>query len=203
MVWVIPYRDVDGSTVFERIRLIHEADLDRFGGGKYRQPAGKPLELYDPFGLLASDKPLAALLLIEGEANAVAASAFLDAFPVLGLPGQAALKPDMARRLGHLPLVYVWLDRRDAGFIRNATRITERLRAAGVERVLFLEDTAGLDANETLLALGAKRAGEVVRRLIGTAQPIRAENAPDTTALISDVIAFVRRFLVLRSARRH
>jgi hypothetical protein len=178
LAWFIPYRHRNGKITFERLRLIDEADLERFGGGKYRQPARRPLALYDPFGALAVDGPLDALVLTEGEANAVAAHVMLPDLPVVGLPGQGALKPDLAEQLGHVPTVYVWLDRRDAGFERNAASVGGRLRTAGVDKVLFFEDTAGLDANEALLGLRPSTARDALRRLLDKAQPLaRAEEA--------------------------
>jgi hypothetical protein len=93
-VWVLPYRHPNGHVAFERIRFIADADLERFGGGKYRQPAGRSLALYDPYGALAQEGPLDCVLLIEGEANAVAAKLMAPDLPVVGLPGQAALKQE-------------------------------------------------------------------------------------------------------------
>jgi hypothetical protein len=128
---LIPYRHTNGHTAFERLRLIHDEDLARFGGGKYRQPAGCGLLLYDPFAVL--DEPLQGLLLVEGELNALSVRAALPSYAVIGLPGQRALKEDLARQLGHLQQVCLWIDRHDPGADANARAIARRLRDAGIE----------------------------------------------------------------------
>jgi hypothetical protein len=46
LAWFIPYGSGDGSVRFERLRLIEENAIE---GGRHRQPAGRKLELYDPF----------------------------------------------------------------------------------------------------------------------------------------------------------
>src|SRR5687768_1656054 len=67
--WFFPYRHENGRVAFERLRLIEEADLERFGGGKYRQPAGRSLSFYDPLGVLRVDGPMEWVFVTEGEAN--------------------------------------------------------------------------------------------------------------------------------------
>ena len=196
-VWVIPYRHPNGHVAFERIRLIEDVVLGRFGGGKYRQPSGTKLTLYDPYGVLAGDGPLDSVLLIEGEANAVAARVMVPGLAVVGLPGQGALKEQLAEQLGHVPTVFVWIDRHDRGFSHNAATIAERLRAAGVDDVRFVEDTAGMDANDTLRGFGAERGGELLGRLLDKARPLHQNVS--AAQLLADVIAFVRRLVVLRS----
>lgn len=169
--WLIPYRHRNGHTRFERLRLIHAADLERFGGGKYRQPAGVRLGLYDPYGALERDI-LEELLLIEGEANTVAVHVALPELPAVGLPGQSVLANEMAEQIGHVPLVHVWIDRHDPGAAGNAERITRRLREAGVGEVRFLPPAAGLDANDALRELGPQRTRETLRAMIDQAREI-------------------------------
>jgi hypothetical protein len=197
LAWFIPYRNPNSKIVFERLRLIDDADLARFGGGKYRQPARRSLALYDPFGALAGDAPLDALLLIEGEANAVAAHLMVPELPVVGLPGQGALHDRLAEQLGHVLAVYVWLDR-DAGFARNGASIDARLRKAGVEEVLFVGDSEG-DANETLVTHGPSAAGQMLNRMLEAATPLLQGGAVNAASLLEEVIDFLRRFVVLRS----
>ena len=114
-VWVIPYLHANGQVWFERIRFIHAEDLERFGGGKYRQPArkqtgGQGLALYDPYLVLGLETftPLDSLLLVEGEANTVAVHTLLPELAVVGLPGQKALTAKTAEQLRphprHLPV---------------------------------------------------------------------------------------------------
>jgi hypothetical protein len=190
LAWFIPYRHRNGKVAFERLRLTDDADLERFGGGKYRQPAGRSLALYDPHGALAEDGPLDALLLIEGEANAVAARMMLPDLPAVGLPGQGALKPELAQQLGHVPTIYVWLDRRDAGFERNGANVDLRLRTAGVGEVLFLEDSAGCDANEALLAVGADAAGDALRGMLKKAKPLPGADDAETPSRPETSVAY-------------
>ena len=171
LAWFIPYRHRNGRTAFERIRLLDPADLERFGGGKYRQPAGVAVSLYDPFGALQVE-PLDSLLLIEGEANAVAAHVAIPEMPVVGLPGQAALRADLAKQLAHIPVIFVWIDRHDPGAERNAARIAERLTAAGAEEVRLLPATLGMDANDALRELGPEALGALTRELLDQAKPL-------------------------------
>lgn len=179
--WVIPYRHRNGNVWFERIRLMPDAEA-RFGGGKYRQPAGRDLALYDPYLHLGEDtfEPIDALLLIEGEANTVAARQLLPDLPVIGLPGQQALTAKLAGQLGAIPVVYLWIDRHDRGAEQNAQRIAERLAEAGVDEVRLLPPAAGMDANDALRELGAEKAREAVQKLLEGAQPIaeRGEEWP-------------------------
>jgi hypothetical protein len=166
-VWVLPYRHRNGQVAFERIRLIADADLERFGrAGKYRQPAGRKLALYDPYGVLGYEGPLDCVVLIEGEANAVAVREMAPDLPIVGLPGQAALKEALAEELGHVPLVLLWLDRQDKGFERNAAIAVERLTSAGVEDVRVIEDTHAVDANDLLRMHGVDLGGRELRGLI-------------------------------------
>jgi replicative DNA helicase len=167
--WVIPYRHANGNVAFERLRLIEDADLTRFGGGKYRQPAGRSLALYDPYGVLQTDG-VDFVLLIEGEANAVAVHMTQPALPVIGIPGQTGLTEPMAKELGHIQSVALWIDRHDKGSERNAARIAQRLREAGVEEVRQLETTAGLDANDALRELGPDTFGEALTTMIDRAE---------------------------------
>jgi replicative DNA helicase len=176
--WLIPYRHRNGRVRFERLRLIDPHDLERFGGGKYRQPAGVALALYDPYGALELE-PLDELLLIEGEANTAAVHVACPSLPVLGLPGQASLKPEMAEAIGHVPLVHVWIDRHDPGASRNAATINRRLRDAGVGEVRFLPDAAGVDANEVLRELGLDGARETFGQLIDRAACLDADEEED------------------------
>jgi len=172
LVWVIPYRHPNGHVTFERIRFISQRDLDTYGGGKYRGPAGRSLALYDPLGALADGAgPLDSLLVIEGEANTVAAFVACPELPVVGLPGQN-LTVEMAADLGHVPVVFLWIDRHDQAAEANATRIAERLTSAGVEEVRLLPAAAGLDANDALRELGAERAGSTLREMLDQATPI-------------------------------
>jgi len=109
LVWLIPYRHPNGRVWFERMRFIDPADLERFGGGKYRQPArdqvGTGLQLYDPYLLLSTEKwePRDSILLIESEANTVAVHTLLPEDAVIGLPGQSTLTQKMARELAAIP----------------------------------------------------------------------------------------------------
>jgi hypothetical protein len=130
-VVVIPY---DG---FDRIRLIG-ADEERFGGGKYRQPAGRGLELWDPLGCLSAGSDW--VLLIEGELNLVAVNEADPDLPVVAVPGQNALKPELAAQLGHLAHVVVWLDLHDPRGLENLDTIRERLHGAGVPAVRHVVD---------------------------------------------------------------
>src|SRR4051794_32843052 len=93
-VWVvvIPYREG-----FERIRLIDPSDLERIGGGKYRQPSGCNLALYDPLRHLDGRAPRA-VVLVEGEVNAASIHQMNPCAPVVGLAGKQGLKPDLAQR---------------------------------------------------------------------------------------------------------
>lgn len=172
--WFIPYRHRNGHVAFERIRLVDQADIERFGGGKYRQPAGQSLALYDPFGALASDGPVDAAMVVEGEANAVTVHMLELGLPVLGLPGQGVLNAGMAELLGHLPCVYVWIDRADPGAEGNARRIAELLTAAGVDETRFISDTAEFDANETLQSFGTEKSRQLVREFVDRARPLEA-----------------------------
>jgi Protein of unknown function (DUF3987) len=179
--WFIPYRHANGRVAFERLRLIDEADLERFGGGKYRQPAGRQLALYDPFGVLGIEGPLDAAVLVEGEANAATLEMLDLGYPVLGLPGQASLSEEMAAELGHIPLVVVWVDEHDPGAKRNSARIAERLADAGVAEVRFVSNTASFDANETLLSFGADEARKLIGRLLEQAAPLEADDSASLT----------------------
>jgi len=171
--WVIPY-----GQAFERIRLIDPADLERHGGGKYRQPAGQGLALYDPFGWLARDEPLDGLLLIEGEANAVAVAQMAPHLPVIGLPGQASLSEAMAQQLADLPVCWVWIDRHDPNAERNLERIISRLQAATRGDVLPLAPTDGLDASDMLLRDGTERSATLLHALLDEARPAPWQAAP-------------------------
>ena len=91
--WFIPYRHRNGQVAFERVRIVDPVDLERLGGGKYRQPKGRQLSLYDPFGALGVDEPVDALLLVEGEANA-ATLAMLELGSLRsGSPAKVSLAP--------------------------------------------------------------------------------------------------------------
>lgn len=171
--WIIPYRHPNGNVAFERIRLIGDADLERFGGGKYRQPAGRALALYDPYGSL--EGPLDAALLVEGEANAVAVHVMLPELAVIGLPGQSALTTGMADQLGHAPIIYVWIDRHEKGAQANIERIARLLRAAGVEDVRLLPETGGLDANDALREFGVERAARRLDHMLQQAEHLAAD----------------------------
>lgn len=196
----IPYRHTNGAVTFERIRLLD----DRFGGGKYRQPARRQLALYDPLGVLSCGAPLDAVVLAEGELNALSIIEAEPELSVVGLPGQRALRPDLAERLGHVPIVYVWLDREEQGFERAGAEIDERLRAAGVEDVLFV-DAGGADANDILVSPGGADARRRIGRLLDEARPRPGERAGapleaiDLAELLEALIAFLRRFVVLSS----
>ena len=172
-VLVIPYRE-GGRTVFERIRLIDQADLERFGGGKYRQPARQALALYDPFQVLAADNEdtvvvLDTVVMFEGEMNAVAAHVAGVEVPLIGLPGQRALTEEMAARLGDVAVVVVWLDA-GKNFESSAQRITDLLLGAGVGEVCVVEPSE-TDANQLLIDLGAEGAGEVINERLDRAAP--------------------------------
>jgi hypothetical protein len=152
LVLVIPYCG------FERVRLIDPADLQRFPGGRYRQPFGQPLELWDPQGWL--DQDLERVLLIEGELNAASVREVMPTLPTIGLPGKRALKPELAARIARAVrggTVAVWIDRHDAdplGFEKAIAQIAGRLYESGVAEVLLLPDTGQDDANDLLLNLG-------------------------------------------------
>jgi hypothetical protein len=66
-VWRIPYVEA-GRILFERVRLLDEADMQRFDS-KYRHPKGQSLRAYDPDGHLERGS-LTKLLIAAGEANA-------------------------------------------------------------------------------------------------------------------------------------
>ena len=176
--WFIPYPHSNGRVRFERIRLIDPADQDRFGGGKYRQPGGVRLALYDPFGELQQE-PLEHLLLIEGEANAVAVHMACPEVAVVGIAGQGSLAAELAEELGHIPVVSVWIDRHDPGAERNAERIAGRLRTAGVGDVRLLPATAGMDANDALRELGSDKTRDVVQRLLEQGRPVEEADADE------------------------
>jgi hypothetical protein len=152
-VWVIPYLHQNGRVWFERIRLIRDEDIERFGGGKYRQPGGRDLALYDPYLVLGVDnfEPLDSALLIEGDANTVAAHSLLPDLHVIGLPGHT-IKPSMAERLAAIPVIYLWIDRHDPHAEDNAQRIVEQLKAAEPSiEVRQLPPAPGrMDANDML-----------------------------------------------------
>jgi replicative DNA helicase len=175
IAWFIPYRHRNGSVAFERIRLISDADLVRYGGGKYRQPKGRGLSLYDPLGELTQQGPVDALLLVEGEANAVAAGVMSPRLPVIGLPGNQALSRPLADELGHVPAIYLWLDRDDRGASTAAARRARLLRAAGVADVRILPGTAPMDANDVLRELGADDGGRMVQELLDQAELLEPE----------------------------
>lgn len=176
---VIPYV----TAGFERIRLgIEPADLERYPGGKYRQPARQPLALYDPDNVLADDTPLDGLLLIEGELNALSVKECMPELAVVGLPGQQALTPELAAQLAHIPVVFVWLDRHEPGAEQALRTVADRLLDAGAGEVRLVEGTAGNDANDILVTLGAEDASRAVVRLLDRAQtyePERAVEMPD------------------------
>jgi hypothetical protein len=173
-VWVIPYRHRNGHVAFERIRLIADHDLEQFGGGKYRQPAGRPLSLYDPWQQLETE-PIDALLLIEGEANAVAAKEADPDLVVVGLPGQRALRAELANELAHVPVIFVWIDAHDPSAEANAAAIARRLYDAGVDEVRLLPPAAGIDANDCQREMGLERTREVLSQMLDQAQVL----APD------------------------
>jgi hypothetical protein len=172
-VLLIPYPHENGRVAFERIRFVHDVDLERFGVGKYRQPARVPPRLYDPFGALTAEGPIDAAALIEGEANTVAFHELSLELPVVGLPGQRTLSHELAHALGHIPVVFVWIDREDPGADRNAARIASRLLDAGVIEVRFLPVSD--DANDVLRLFGLERARQRVAELIDQAAPIAAD----------------------------
>lgn len=186
VVWVIPYRHRNGNIAFERIRLISSNDLERFGGGKYRQPKGHQLALYDPYLILGDEtfEPRDWLLLIEGEANTGAARELDGELPVVGLPGQSALTARMAEQLAHIPCGYLWIDRHDPHAAANAQRIAERLTAAGVDEVRQLPPTPGrMDAND-MLREGREQAREWLRDMIAAAAAITPADDADDWPLI-------------------
>ncbi len=111
-------------------------------------------------------------MLVEGEANAVAVQVMDPDLRVLGLPGQAALNPRLADELGHVPVVYVWIDRHEKGAQMNAERIARLLRAAGVEEVRLLPQTAGFDANDALRQFDAGAASQTLTALLDQATPL-------------------------------
>jgi hypothetical protein len=171
----IPYRR-NGSAPFERVRLIDPADLLRFGGGKYRQPAGQSLALYDPFGALDVDV-LDAVLAVEGEVNAISVHAAGVDWPVVGIPGQNALKEEMAAELARAGTVVLWLDAGDE-FEQCRDAAVRHLRAAGAKDVRVCEPTE-MDANEMLVTLGPAEARAIIEdRLIDAVTPeVQAEAA--------------------------
>lgn len=171
--WLIPYRHRNGRVRFERLRLIDPADVDRFH--KYRQPHGVSLALYDPYGALDIE-PLEELLLVEGEANAVAVHVALPGLPVIGLPGQTSLKAEMAEELGHIPHVHVWIDHHDPNADRNAAAISRRLLEVGVGEVRFLPHAGGMDANDQLRELGPELAGKTFQEMLDRAAPLEPED---------------------------
>jgi hypothetical protein len=170
LAWRIPYPARDGRPGFERIRLIDPADLERFGGGKYRQPGGCKLDLYDPAGWLDAAEPYDGLLLIEGEANAAAVAEMAPDLPVVGLPGRRALKDDLAARLGHVPVVWVWIDRDEAGYAEALATICRRLWAAGVDEVRVVPPCGGLDANDVLREGGREDGGGLLWEMLDAAK---------------------------------
>ncbi|HWD69458.1 MAG TPA: DUF3987 domain-containing protein [Solirubrobacteraceae bacterium] len=167
LVWVIPYPHRNRNVAFERVRLIDPVDLERFGGDKYRGPKGRRTALYDPYHALAG--PLDAVLLIEGEANAVAVHMMQPELAVLCLPGHA-LTDQMAEELGHVPVAFVRIDRHDKGADAIAERIARLLQSAGVEEVRLLPEAAGLDANDALREFGAEDAWVAVNEMLEGAQ---------------------------------
>lgn len=191
LVWVIPYPARSGRPEFERIRIL-DPESEHHRRGKYRQPAAVALDLFDLWGHLERATPADAGLLVEGEANAAAALEFEPGLPVVGLPGQRSLRADLASRLARFPAMYVWLDTGE-GFERAAAEIDARLRAAGVEDVRFL-DSAGVDANDALLLLGHKGGARVLGQMLDQAAPL---GAGEGAALLDDLVAFVRRYVVM------
>lgn len=127
--------------------------------------------LYDPYGALEREL-LDALLLIEGEANAVAAHQADPNLPVVGLPGQGVLSSELAEQMGHVPVVFVWIDRHDPGAARNVERIARLLGKAGVGEVRFLPPAGGMDANDALREFGLERTRETLRSMLDAARPI-------------------------------
>lgn len=162
VTWRIPYPARAGREAFERVRLVDAADLERYGGGKYRQPAGVPLDLYDPAGWLERDEPVDGLLLIEGEANAAAMMELQPGLPIVGLPGHNALTLELAQRIAHVPLVWLWLDRDEQGYERARQRVAEHLYAAGVGEVRESPRAlpAGWDVADALRAEGREGAAK-------------------------------------------
>ncbi|MGN6867074.1 MAG: YfjI family protein [Solirubrobacteraceae bacterium] len=188
LVWLIPYRHRNGQVWFERIRFIHQADLDRFGGGKYRQPAGHSLALYDPYLILGDEsfEPRDSIVLIEGEANTVAFHSLLPDVPVVGLPGQKALTPALAAQLGHIPVVYLWIDRHDPAADQNADRIAERLGDAGVDEVRQLPAFGERDCNEVLREFDHEQSRQMVLDMLAAAEKIETSvDADDWPPLFS------------------
>lgn len=182
LAWSIPYPARDDRSAFERVRLIEPADLDRFGGGKYRQPAGVGLDLYDPFGWLGRE-PYDALLLIEGEANAVAVAEMAPELPVVGLPGRGALSTALAERIGPLPLVYVWIDPDEAHYEEQLSQIAERLTAVGVDEVRKLppmpqdpDSRQVMDAADVLRIAGPEEGGGWLTDALDAAAPVPVES---------------------------
>ena len=138
---VIPYPEG-----FDRIRLL---DPERWRGGKYRQPKSQGLVLYDPRGCLGKERN--AVLVVEGELNALATLEADPELSVVGLPGQGVLSEAMAERLGAVRVVWLWIDMHDPHARANLARSVERLYAAGVEDVRPITDaTNGWDAASLL-----------------------------------------------------
>jgi hypothetical protein len=131
-VLVIPYRQG-----FDRIRLL---EPDGWSGGKYRQPRGRALAPYDPWGVLKGAAQLAQALIIEGELNGAAVHEVMAGWSVIGLPGQGAFKASWAKPLGRCEEVVVWLDASDHGAERQLERIARELYRAGVYEVRQVAD---------------------------------------------------------------
>jgi KaiC/GvpD/RAD55 family RecA-like ATPase len=172
---VIPYR-FKGRVSFERLRLIGD-DVERFKGGKYRQPAGVGLRLYDPFNWLWRDEPIDSVLVVEGEANAVSVAQALPKMPVVGLAGHNALTDDAAQSLAHVPVVFLWFDLHEKGAARSLASTVRKLRAAGVEDVRIVEPTDDVDANDMLVSMA--RPAQAFSFLLDTATPAPLDDDDD------------------------
>jgi hypothetical protein len=188
LAWRIPYPARPGRPAFERVRVIDDSELARLGGGKYRQPAGVALDLYDPFAWLEAG-PRDDLLVIEGEANAVALHQLVPARPAVGLPGKRALKPELAERVAVATVVWLWLDPDEDGYDEALAQACERLWDAGVwevREVLAAElprhpETGVVPDAADLLTLEPRReAADRVRALLDRATEVpRPLTQPD------------------------
>jgi hypothetical protein len=163
-VWLIPYG------TFERVRLIDADDIETYKGGRYRQPSGQPLKLYDPAGWLKRG-PQKVALAIEGEANVATMLQLFPNLPTVGLCGKRALKPEAAELFAGTQRLCLWLDWHDKDPRGSALDFNaRRLLAVGVEGVFPVPDPGGPeDANDYLVTLGQEDARQRLSSLLHAA----------------------------------
>lgn len=193
---VFPYQDADGA--FERVRKI---------GGKTRQPSGRPLCCWWPTG---RPERLETVLVCEGESDVLAAltavrhasdpvpKELLGALTVVAVPGASFPADRLAEELCGAELVILAPDADQAGDA-FAERAAAALRIARIVPVRL--PLRGGDLADALAAVGADGSDW----LANTIADLRAANETEpgepmnTAHLLSNVAAFLRRFIVLPS----